>query len=93
MFTDCNDQELYKKFEMIHLLTAHKREDNIIRFLKGSENYNFKIRNIISEIIKNFVTCNRLKKPVDKPKVSLSEASKVIECVSIHLKDMRQDNR
>ena len=48
MFTDCNNQELYKKLEKMHLHTAHKSEDNIIRFLKESKNYNPNVRNTVS---------------------------------------------
>ena len=36
-FSDCEDNELKEKLKKIHVMTAHKQELTLIRFLKGSK--------------------------------------------------------
>ena len=74
-FSDCNDNELKQKLKKIHVMTAHKQEDTLIKFLQGSNNYNPKIKQILSEVIKECVTCRRMRRTPDKPRVSLPKVS------------------
>ena len=34
-FTYCEDDELKKRLKKIHVMTAHKQEETLLRFLKG----------------------------------------------------------
>ena len=91
LFTDCHEAELVRRLEKLHLITAHRQEEALIRFLKGSKNYKPGIKSLLSEIIAKCGTCNRMRKPSDKPKVSLPKASKPNEVVSIDLKEMTNE--
>ena len=58
-FTDCEDNELKEKLKKIHIMTAHKQEETLIKFLKGSKNFNPKVKEILPEVIKECVTCKK----------------------------------
>ena len=72
LFTDCHEAELVRRLEKLHLITAHRQEEALIRFLKGSKNYKPGIKPLLSEIIAKCGTCNRMRKPSDKSEFSQS---------------------
>ena len=67
-FSDC---ELKEKLNKIHVMTAHKQEETFIRFLKGSKNFKPKVKEILSEVIKEYVMCKTMRKTPDRPEVAL----------------------
>ena len=69
-FSDCEDNKLKEKLKKIHVMTAHKQEETLIRFLKGSKKFNPKVKEILSEVIKECVTCKTMRKTPDRPKVA-----------------------
>lgn len=70
-FTDCEDDELKRK---LHVMTAHKQEETLLRFLKGSKSFNPKVNKILSEVTRESVTCKTMKRTPDRPKVALPKA-------------------
>ena len=90
-FINCEEKELKEKLKKIHIMTAHKQEETLIRFLKGSKNYNPKVRELLSEVIQECVTCKTMRKTPDRLKVALPKASQPNEVLSIDLKEMRDE--
>jgi len=91
-FLENSDKEKFKKINKIHKITAHKQQDQLIRFLKNHKDYDKSIDKIVSEVVKQCPTCNKFKKPSDKPKVSMPKANDTNQIVAIDLKEMRSDN-
>ena len=73
-FTDCEDDELKRKLKKIQVMTAHKQEETLLRFLKGSKSFNPKVNKILSEVTRESVTCKTMKRTPDRPKVALPKA-------------------
>ena len=67
-FLENSDKEKFEKINKIHKITAHKQQDQLIRFLKNHRDYDKSIDKIVSEVVKKCPTCNIFKKPLDKPK-------------------------
>ena len=72
--TDCEDDELKRKLKKIQVMTAHKQEETLLRFLKGSKSFNPKVNKILSEVTRESVTCKTMKRTPDRPKVALPKA-------------------
>ena len=73
-------------------MTAHTQEEMLTRFLKGSKNFNPKVKEILLEVINECLTCKTMRKTPDRPKVALTKASQPNEILSIDLKEMRVEN-
>ena len=44
-----------EKLRKIHVIAAHKQEETLIRFLKGSKNFNPKVKEMLAEVVKECV--------------------------------------
>ena len=65
-FLENSYKEKFEKINKIHKITAHKQQDQLIRFLKNHRYYDKSIDKIVSEVVKKCPTCNIFKKPSDK---------------------------
>ena len=48
-FTNCDNMELKEKLKKIHILSAHTKEETLLRFLRGLKHFNKKIKSLLSE--------------------------------------------